>query len=412
MATSLPPIEEPPAQTPLLTEKDTPLHLRQTLHRLETFLRIFGFCQYSVLSQALSWVAFLLLAVALPLLVIELSYCSHCERYQIKRFDLQILISEALVAAISLLSISHNLRKYGIRKFLFVDRDHGHMTQFREQYVQKIHDFFRLLALWVLPCFIVKTACEVVQVIYLHHDSWWQSVAILVASLVSWTYSTIIYLSGSALFNLVCNLQVIHFENYGRLLERDMDVYIYIEEHIRLTHYLSKISHRFRIYLLLEFLVVTASQFLALVQITGNHGIINFINGGNFAVCSIVELVGIILCLHAAAKISHRAQGLASVASRWHASVTCNPNNASQLGPSSNEGNSDPTFPVGPLSMSYSESDLESIEFVPMPTNTQLASNMSSYHKRQAFGFLCSYVFAVKPSRSYHFRMDGRSSTH
>ncbi|XP_057970365.1 uncharacterized protein LOC131159454 isoform X3 [Malania oleifera] len=265
MATSLPPIEEPPAQTPLLTEKDTPLHLRQTLHRLETFLRIFGFCQYSVLSQALSWVAFLLLAVALPLLVIELSYCSHCERYQIKRFDLQILISEALVAAISLLSISHNLRKYGIRKFLFVDRDHGHMTQFREQYVQKIHDFFRLLALWVLPCFIVKTACEVVQV------------------------------------------------------------------------------------------------------------------------CSIVELVGIILCLHAAAKISHRAQGLASVASRWHASVTCNPNNASQLGPSSNEGNSDPTFPVGPLSMSYSESDLESIEFVPMPTNTQLASNMSSYHKRQAF---------------------------
>ncbi|GKG63526.1 neuropeptides B/W receptor type like protein, partial [Tanacetum coccineum] len=28
---------------------------------------------------------------------------------------------------------------------------------------------------------------------------------------------------------------------------------------------------------------------------------------------------GVILCLNAAAKISHRAQGIAALASRWHA---------------------------------------------------------------------------------------------
>jgi hypothetical protein len=77
---------------------------------------------------------------------------------------------------------------------------------------------------------------------------------------------------------------VIHFENYGKLLERDMDVSQYIEEHIRLTHYLSKISHRFRIFFILELLVVTASQVVALFQTTWNSEIINFINGGDFVV--------------------------------------------------------------------------------------------------------------------------------
>ncbi|CAN1154369.1 hypothetical protein LINPERPRIM_LOCUS41090 [Linum perenne] len=50
------------------------------------------------------------------------------------------------------------------------------------------------------------------------------------------------------LFNLVCNFQVIHFENYGKLLERDLEVSQYIGEHIRITHYMSKISQRFRIF--------------------------------------------------------------------------------------------------------------------------------------------------------------------
>ncbi|KAK9278026.1 hypothetical protein L1049_027583 [Liquidambar formosana] len=358
--------------------------LNKALQRLETFLRIFGFCQNSPLSFILSWAAFLLVGVAVPVLVIELSYCSDCEKYEIKSFELEILIFESLVAAVSLICISHNLRKYGMRRFLFVDRHHGHMTQFRYDYIEKINGFFRLLAVWVLPCFLVKTVREVVRVIYVHNDPWWQSVAILFALLASWTYSTMIFLSASALFNLVCNLQVIHFENYGKLLERDVNVVLYIEEHFRLKHYLSKISHRFRIYLILVFLVVTASEFVALLQTTGNHDIITFINGCDFAISSVVLLVGLILCLNAAAKISHRAQSLASVASRWHALVTCTTNDTSQSGTSSNSVNLDSANPVIPLSVNYSESDLESVDYVPVPTTTQLASSMSLYQKRQA----------------------------
>lgn len=95
---------------------------------------------------------------------------------------------------------------------------------------------------------------------------------------------SMISLSASVLFHLVCNLQVIHFDDYGKLLERESDVLLFMEEHTRLRYYLSKISHRFRIYLLLEFFVVTASQFVTLLQITAYSGAITLINGGDFAV--------------------------------------------------------------------------------------------------------------------------------
>lgn len=196
---------------------------------------------------------------------------------------------------------------------------------------------------------------------------------------------SLISLSASVLFHLVCNLQVIHFNDYGKLLERESDVFVYIEEHIRLRYYLSKISHRFRIYLLLEFLVVTASQFLTLLQTTGYSGTITLINGGDFAVSTIVQVVGIILCLHAATKISHRAQAITSLASRWHALVTCGPADSSQHRVSNNVGNMEPENFLNYIDINYSESDLESLDYVAIPTNSQLASYMSSYHKREAF---------------------------
>ncbi|GAB2269709.1 hypothetical protein Dimus_004631 [Dionaea muscipula] len=363
----------------------------RSLRRLESFLRLFGFCQYSALSSSLSWLSFLAIGVVVPFLIIELYFCSGdgastCDKYQVKSFEIEIVVSEAVVGAVSLVCISHNLRKYGVKKFLFVDRFHGSVIQFHHEYVKTINNFFRLLAIWVLPCFILKVAQEVVRAIYVHNGPSSESVITYLAILISWAYLTIIFLSGSLLFNLVCNLQVIHFENYGKLLESDLDVSLYIDEHMRLTHYLSKISHRFRIFLILEFLIVTACQIAALLETTGNHTIINFINGADFAVASIVQVVGIVICLQAATRITHKAQGLASVASRWHALVTCNSNDARQLGMPNNGGNTEAADAAIPVTINYSESDMESSDYdAPAPTTVQLASYMSSYHKRQAF---------------------------
>lgn len=145
-------------------------------------------------------------------------------------------------------------------------------------------DSLRLLVLWSLPCFILKVVREVIRVLYVQHESWWLSAAILFGLILSWVYVSTISLSASILFHLVCNLQVIHFDDYAKLLERESDVLVFIEEHIHLRYHLSKISHRFRIFLLLEFCAVTASQFVTLFQTTGYSGIITVINGGDFAV--------------------------------------------------------------------------------------------------------------------------------
>lgn len=144
----------------------------------------------------------------------------------------------------------------------------------------------RLLVLWLLPSLILKTAREVVRILYVHHESWWNSAVVLFGFVFASTYASVIFLSSCILFHLVCTLQVIHFEDYGKLLERQPDALVLIQEHIRLRHYLSKISHRFRIYIILVFLIVTISQFVTLFQTTGYRGIITFINGGDFAVSS------------------------------------------------------------------------------------------------------------------------------
>lgn len=122
-----------------LIEEDTDTELDQSLRGIELFLTIFGFCQFSVFTTILSWLAFAVLGIIIPLLAVFYSVCSDCPKFQIRYFELQILTSQAIVAAVSLLCISHNIRKYGVRKLLFVDRYHGHTVQFRKQYIDKIN---------------------------------------------------------------------------------------------------------------------------------------------------------------------------------------------------------------------------------------------------------------------------------
>ncbi|KAM7269011.1 hypothetical protein ACFE04_024508 [Oxalis oulophora] len=361
-------------------EQDSELDI--TLSRLEGFLTILGFfSRSSVLSLVMSWFVFVSIGVALPVLILQITNCSTCQSYQIKSFELEIVASQACLAAASLLCLSHSFRKYGLRNFLFVDRYAGQMPRFRDQYINQIQSR-STLAFFMLQS--VKNAIlDVVQRAHgLEHDPWWLSIIIIIAMVLSWTYLSMISLTASILFHLLCNLQVIHFDDYAKLLERESDVLLYIEEHIRLRYHLSKISHRFRIFLILYFVVVTASQFVTLLQTTGYKGMVTIINGGDFAVSSIVQVVGIIICLHAATKISHRAQGIATLASKWHALVTCGPSDSSQIRGSPSLGNLESANASSNsiLHVNYSESDLESFDYAALPTNY-----VSTYHKRQAF---------------------------
>ncbi|KAI3689600.1 hypothetical protein L2E82_47563 [Cichorium intybus] len=96
-------------------EEESSSHLDGDLQQLDFYLLLLGFNQYSVLRFGISWVTFL-----------TTTNCFRCDLYQVKGFELVVISSQACLAAAALLCLSHNLRKYGIRNFLFVDQYNGH----------------------------------------------------------------------------------------------------------------------------------------------------------------------------------------------------------------------------------------------------------------------------------------------
>ncbi|CAA7396401.1 unnamed protein product [Spirodela intermedia] len=299
------------------------------IQRLETFFRRWGFYQDPAARFLFSWTLFFLLGVSAPLFVFLSFNCSAVASggaaswSPIREFDVCVMTSQASLAAFSLICVSRNLRKHGMRKLLFTGKPFRGLDRLHRQQAAKITGFFRTLFFWVGLGVVTKTIREVTRIYYAHHGPWWRSLATLMASVLSWTYLTVIFLSGGNLFSLVCNLQVIHFEDYGQLLQNHTEVSVLLEEHTSLCHRVSKISHRFRVQLLLIFFISVISQFVTLLLTTQYHTIVDFINAGDFAVCAAVQVIGIVICLSAATRISHRAQRLASLASRWHALATC-----------------------------------------------------------------------------------------
>eukprot|EP01018_Ginkgo_biloba_P002396 Gb_21374 [translate_table: standard] len=364
---------------------DTELELDPPLRRLGTVVAWLGLDQPSRARVFLSWFVFFVLGIAAPSVTLWFTACTGCSKIQVTKFEIMVQVSQTCLAGVSLAFIAHNLRKYGLQKFLFVDQFHKQVLRHRDDVKSQLWGAFRLLKWIIFPCLVVKVIREACRILYIHKEPWWENVVILVAILISWFYLTTIFLSACVLFNLVCSLQIVHVDDYAKLFEGTTDVSLFLREHIYLRYQLYKISHRFRIYILVAFLVVTASQFTTLFETTDYDGTINFINTGDFVVCSAVQLVGVVLCLRAAAKITHRAQRIASIASRWHASATCCSSNASEskdeINAEVSTGHVDPIYSL--LAAEY-ESDMESSEDLNFPSDSQLASYVASYHKRQA----------------------------
>ncbi|EPS69426.1 hypothetical protein M569_05342, partial [Genlisea aurea] len=354
-------------------EEETPFD--RTLRQLGLFLSVLGFKQSSLQSVMASWTWFLVVGVLFPLITLELSTCSGCETGQIQRFEIGIVAAQAFLAGSALLCLSHNLRKHGVKRFLFVDRYSGHEERFSTHYLGRISDSMGLFLLCFIPCVLLKVGREILRFVFVERQSPWHSFALLLAFTLSWSYVTSVIISASILFRLVCCLQIVHLDDYLKLLEREgSSVMELLQEHARLRYCLSKISHRFRIFLLAQLVIVTVVQVVFLFHTTG-FSEINVINGGDFAVSTIVQVVGVVLCLNASAKISHRAQQIGAMASKWHAFVT-----ASCSEDDSSISRAAPYEAGGGNSTRHNDSgsDLEPFFNLPPPPST------ASYQKRLA----------------------------
>lgn len=78
--------------------------------------------QSSIWKAVLSWSIFFLLAIISPLVSHFFLLCSTCDKNHQRPYDTIVQLSLSVFATISFLSLSSWARKYGVNRFLFLDK--------------------------------------------------------------------------------------------------------------------------------------------------------------------------------------------------------------------------------------------------------------------------------------------------
>lgn len=148
----------------------------------------------------------------------------------------------------------------------------------------------QILFIFVLPCFAAETAYKI----------WWYSsggskipflgnvvvsnTVACVLDLCSWFYRTVVFFLVCVLFRLLCYLQILRMQDFALVFQGDSEVEAVLKEHLRIRRQLRIISHRYRAFILLGLISITASQFASLLMTTRPNAHLNIFNSGELAV--------------------------------------------------------------------------------------------------------------------------------
>ncbi|CAK9858007.1 unnamed protein product [Sphagnum jensenii] len=371
---------------------------KDELRHFRSGLLWLGLDQSSPTKVVLSWIVFFLFTLVVPVFNYNFVSCSECGEEHGHPFEKMVQVSETALAAVSFLCLSNIVRQYGLRRTLLLDKIIKESHDVRLGYEQELRSAFSLLAWILLPCFLIELIFRAWWYIYVSisipfvpADSR-LNVLLCSTGMLSWLYRTSVFLFMCVLFRLMCCLQILRLKGYKKLLEDTPDVSVILSEHLRIRSQLLTISHRFRIFMVSSLFTISFSQMSSLFVILGSAKSINFFRAGDLAVCSAVQLTGLVLCLHGAAKITHRAQRIVGIVSQWHALATCNPS-AVTASTDADNFNSDPLQrspaavlygPAHPLLYNDSCDDLESSMPRIQSDVEQSIHDFEAYQKRQA----------------------------
>ncbi|ESR63325.1 hypothetical protein CICLE_v10008275mg [Citrus x clementina] len=303
----------------------------------------------SCFGKFISYFAFIFLAIIVPLissLCIKVpSSTQDCAQDGPVSFNKLVQFPESGLALVGFFILSRFFSKYGLRHLLFLDGLQEDSLFVRRGYTRELDKAFRYLACILLPSFFVELAHKIIYFSTVRvsfpgggGDPWINSIVMFVLVLASWVYRTGLYLLVCVMFRLTCELHILRFEGLHNMFEgrrSGSDAGFIFREHLRIRKQLSGTSHRYRFFIIASLVVISISQMGALLLILGTHADKSFFSSGELVVCSAVELSGFFLCVLGAARITHRAQGITSVATRWHMTATC----ASVGGSDSGKGN-------------------------------------------------------------------------
>ncbi|CAN0900989.1 hypothetical protein LINGRAHAP2_LOCUS21149 [Linum grandiflorum] len=303
-------------------------HVYDELHSFRRCLRWMCLDQSNIWAASISWFVFILLAIVVPAISHFVLACSSCDSTHERPFDPVVQISLSGVATLSFLCLSRFISKYGLRRFLFFDRLCHDSDTVRKGYTKQLDSSLKLLAIFVLPCFLAESAYKI----------WWYAsgasqipflgnviLSDIVAcgmELVSWLYRTTIIFLVCVLFHLICHLQILRLQDFAKFFEVDSDMGDVLYEHLKIRKHLRIISHRYRGFVLLALVMVTGSQFASLLATTKPTAIVDIYRAGELALCSMTLVAGVLILLRSATKITHKAQAVTSLAAKWNVCAT------------------------------------------------------------------------------------------
>ncbi|XVE71409.1 hypothetical protein DITRI_Ditri10aG0148000 [Diplodiscus trichospermus] len=303
------------------------------LRSLRISLRWCALDHSSCLGKFISYLMFVFLTVVVPIISsvwVWLHVPSSAFTSDTIAFNLLVQFPESGLAFLGFFTLCRFFRRYGLRQLLFLDALQQDTTFVRRGYTSELDKAFRYLACILLPSFFVEVAHKIIffstvkiSLPYVSSGFPLNSIAFVLV-LGSWVYRTGVFLLVCVLFRLTCELQILRFEGLHKMFEGcGSDAGDIFQEHVRIRKQLSITSHRYRFFIIASLIVITVSQFAALFMVLASKSEKSFFNSGDLLVCSAVQLSSFFLCLLGAARITHRAQGMASVATRWHLSMTC-----------------------------------------------------------------------------------------
>ncbi|KAI6700430.1 hypothetical protein NL676_014754 [Syzygium grande] len=284
------------------------------LRHFRISLRWCALDQSSCLGKFISIFTFILFTVVIPIvssLAVKVPSTAPVEN--LISFNLLIQFPESGLAAIGFFTLCRFFNKYGLRQLLFLDALEHDSAPVRRNYARELDKSFRYLSSSSQP-----SPCPSPSPFPFPSNA-----VLFVLVLASWIYRTGVFLLVCILFRLTCELQILRLGGLHGMLEGcESDPTAIFDEHVRIRKQLSATSHRYRFFIISCLVTMTVSQFAALLIVLASKTEKNFFTSGDLVVCSVVELSGLFLCLLGAARITHRAQGIASLATRWHMLVT------------------------------------------------------------------------------------------
>ncbi|XP_057977778.1 uncharacterized protein LOC131164528 [Malania oleifera] len=303
-------------------------HAQDELKSFRSWLRWMCVDQSSAWTACLSWCLFLLLAVVVPALSHFVLACPTCDSRHHRPYDAIVQFSLSGVAVLSFLCLTGFVKKYGLRRFLFFDKLYTESETVRNEYTLQLNRSLSLLLVFVLPCFAAVSAYKIwwytsgaSQIPFLGNVYLSDAVA-CVLELLSWLYRTTVFFLVCVLYRLICHLQILRLQDFAQVFQVESDVETVLLEHLRIRRHLRIISHRYRSFILLALTIVTASQLASLLNTTRSHADVNIFRAGELALCSVTLVTGLFIIFRSATKITHKAQAVTCLASKWHVCAT------------------------------------------------------------------------------------------